>query len=133
MHQVHGVDDERDVGGVLAGGVGELLLGEDGVPLQHPLPARLLALGEVAVDAAEAGLADLGHLVEEPVGDLGRGVVGVDEDGELAGAELVGHQRSRTRREAVAKPSGVRPSPAWKARMADMVSGPMTPSVDPVW
>ena len=39
MQEVHGVDDQRDVGRVLAGGVGELLLGEDGVAGEHPLPA----------------------------------------------------------------------------------------------
>ena len=40
MQQVHRVDDERDVGGVLAGGVGELLLGQDGVRGPGPSPSR---------------------------------------------------------------------------------------------
>ena len=44
----------------------------------------------------------------------------------------VGHQRSRCSSEAVAKPSGVSPSRTWKARIAPMVSGPITPSVEPV-
>jgi hypothetical protein len=38
VQQVHRVDDERDVGGVLALGVGELLVGIDGVLLQDVGP-----------------------------------------------------------------------------------------------
>ena len=129
VQQVHRVDDQRDVGRVLAGGVGELLLRQDGVPGQHLLPAGLLALGEVAVDAAQARLADLGHLLEEAVGDLGRGVVGVDQDGELAARRpRPSAQPLRAARRWRSRP-GVRPSLAWKARMAAMVSGPITPSV----
>ena len=44
VQQVHGVDDQRDVGGVLAGGIGELLLRQDRVPSQHALPSGELAL-----------------------------------------------------------------------------------------
>ena len=46
--------------------------------------------GEVAIDPPHAGLADLGDFLEQAVGDLGGGVVGVDQDGE-AGRALFGH------------------------------------------
>src|SRR4249919_2351313 len=50
VYQVHRVDDQRTVGGVLAAGVGELLHRIDRMLEQRLLPLRLLVGGEDAVD-----------------------------------------------------------------------------------
>ncbi|MGY4459268.1 hypothetical protein ACVWYI_003228 [Bradyrhizobium sp. LB13.1] len=47
-----------------------------------------LALGEIAVDTADAGLADLGDLLEQSIRDLGRSIVGINQDGETGRTEL---------------------------------------------
>jgi len=70
MQKVHRVDHQRDVGCVLAGRIGELLLRDDGVPRQDVRPALGAGAGEVAIDAPHAGLAELGDLLEQPVGDF---------------------------------------------------------------
>lgn len=40
------------------------------------------ASSKIAVDATNAGLTDLGDLFEQPVRDLCRGIVGIDQDSE---------------------------------------------------
>jgi hypothetical protein len=40
-----------------------------------------LRTGEVAVDTADAGLAELGNFLEEALSDLGGRIVGVDQNG----------------------------------------------------
>jgi hypothetical protein len=90
MQQVHGVDHQGDVRGVLAGGVGEVLMRHDRVGGQDVGPAFQTRSGEVSVDPPHAGLADLGDLLEQAGGDARRGVVGVDQDGE-AGRAGFGH------------------------------------------
>src|SRR5690606_38018629 len=91
VHQVHRVDDQRAVGGVLAGGVVELLDRRDRGGEQSVLPAAQVARGPVAVGAADAGVAVLGDLRQQ-VRQLGRvAVVGVDQDRE-AGASVAGHR-----------------------------------------
>src|SRR5690606_27384922 len=134
MEEVHRVDDEGDVRRVLARRVGELLLGEDGVTLQHLLPSRLLALGEIAIDPPQARLTDLRHLLEERVGDLRAGVVRIDEDREplVPVRPPRRHHRNRASSAEVAKPSGTIPCVDWKARIAATVFGPMIPSAPPV-
>jgi hypothetical protein len=82
MQQVHRVDHQRDVGGILAGRIGELLLRHDRMSRQRIGPRLRARAGEVAIDPAHAGFADLGDLLEQPVDDLGRGIVGVDEHGQ---------------------------------------------------
>lgn len=91
VEQVHGIDDHGAVGGVFAGRVGELLDGDDGVLEQAASPAFHARAGPVAVDAAHAGGAVVGDFGHEacyyPRGD----VVGVDEDGDVVAAVVVGH------------------------------------------
>ena len=81
MQQVHRVDDQCDVRGVLAFGVGKLLVGIDGVLLQDIGPRSEVWAGKVAVDAAHAGLAEFRYLLEQTAGNLRRGVVGIDQHG----------------------------------------------------
>ncbi|MNZ89696.1 hypothetical protein D3C78_1086310 [compost metagenome] len=83
VEQVHGVDDQRAVGGVLAAGVGELLHRLDRVVQQHLLPLAEVRLGPVAVDALDAGDAVLGDFLEEAFDDGRWCVVGVDQHGEV--------------------------------------------------
>ncbi|MNQ46790.1 hypothetical protein D3C85_606160 [compost metagenome] len=83
VEQVHGVDDQRAVGGVLAPGVGELLDRLDGVVEQHLLPAAQLRAGPVAIDALDAGHAVFGDLFEQAFDDGGRRIVGVDQNGQM--------------------------------------------------
>ena len=88
VEQVHGVDDQARVGGVLAGRVGELLHRLDRPAVELGLPAREPRAGPVAVGAPHGGSAVLGRLVHDGAGVLGGGVVGVDQHGE-GGSELV--------------------------------------------
>jgi hypothetical protein len=110
VKEVHGVDHQGDVRGVLARGVGELLLGNDGVLRQDVGPGLRAGAGEVAVDAPHAGLADLGDFLEQPVGDLRRGIVGVDENGKAGRAcRPLPMSRSMASRSAgLAGPGGMR-------------------------
>src|SRR5690606_29489752 len=88
VHQVHRVDDQRAVRGVLAGGVVELLDRGDRVGQQPVLPAAEVPRGPVAVGAAHAGVAVLGDLRQQRRQVLRVAVVGVDQDREPRG---VGH------------------------------------------
>ena len=88
MKQVHGVDDQGDVGRILSSRIGELLLGYDGVLRQDIGPALGPCIGEVAVDAADAGLPDLGNLLEQAIRNLCRRIVGIDQNGETGRASL---------------------------------------------
>ena len=62
--------------------IGELLLGNDGVFRQNVGPPTGPRIGEIAIDAANAGLADLGNLLEQSIRDLCGCIVGVDQDRE---------------------------------------------------
>ena len=68
VQEIHGVDDQRDVGRVLAFRVGELLVREHGEVLEFLVPATQLLVGEVAVDPSDAGFAERGHLLEDRFG-----------------------------------------------------------------
>ena len=83
VHDVHGVDDQGAVGGVLAHGVAELLDGLHGVHVQGVLPGVHVLGGPVAVDAADGHRAVLGDLGQHLVQQRGLGVVAVDEHGHL--------------------------------------------------
>src|SRR5207237_1760250 len=78
VKQVHRVDDQGYVGRILSRRIGELLLRYDGVLRQNIGPALGPCIGEVAIDAADARLADLGNLLEQSIRDLCRSIVGVD-------------------------------------------------------
>ena len=82
VQQVHRVDHQRDVRPVRTDGQREVLLGNDRVIGQDLRPTLEPLLGEVAVYAAHARLPEGRDLLEEPLGDAGRDVLGVDEDGE---------------------------------------------------
>ena len=86
MKEVHRVDDQGDVGGILSSRIGELLLGYDGVLRQNIGPAPGPGIGEVAVDAANAGLTDLGNLLEQAIRDLCGGIVSVNQNSETGRA-----------------------------------------------
>src|SRR5690606_30995461 len=90
VHQVHRVDDQRAVGGVLAGGVVELLDRRDRVGEQAVLPAAKVARGPVAVGAAHAGVAALGDLRQQLRQARRVGVVGIGPDGEAGTAAGTG-------------------------------------------
>src|SRR6185436_9087251 len=102
VHQVHGIDDQRDVRRVLARDIGELLVRDDGVLGEDVGPAAQAGAREVAVDAPDAGLAQLRDFLEHTVGDFGRGVVGVDQDGQTWRAGFEGHSVSP---ESIARPA----------------------------
>src|SRR5690606_21518819 len=85
VQQVHRVDDQRRVGGVLAGGVGELLDRLDRQALQVLLPAPQVGRGPVAVCTLDRGGAVARNLGEEFGCDRCLRVVGIDQDRELVG------------------------------------------------
>src|SRR5204863_2410850 len=53
-------------------------------------------IGKIAVDAANAGLADLGNLFEQTIRNLGRGIVSVDQNSETGRAEFRRHDLSQS-------------------------------------
>ena len=109
MKQVHGVDDQGYVGRILSGRIGELLLGYDGVLRQDVGPGLGSGIGEVAVDAANAGLPDLGNLFEQTIRDLCGRIVGVDQNGETGRADFRRHdfpQTMNTPRKTAIAPAG---------------------------
>lgn len=79
VHQVHRVDDERDVGRVLAFRVRKLLVGDEREDRELLLPAPKQRSGEVPVDSPHARLAEGRDLLEDGVCPLRRSVVGVDQ------------------------------------------------------
>jgi hypothetical protein len=91
MKQVHRVDDQGDVGRILSRRIGELLLGDDGVLRQNISPALGPCIGEVAIDAANAGLPDLGNLLEQSVRDLCGRIVRIDQNSETGRAGFGRH------------------------------------------
>lgn len=80
VQKVHGIDHKGDVGCVLARGVGELLIGIDGMFSQDTDPGFKMGAGEITVNPAHAGLTEGGDLFEKTFRDLRRGVVAVDQD-----------------------------------------------------
>ena len=81
VQEIHRVDYEGDVGRLLTSRVGELLLGDNRVLREHIDPGLRAGACEVAINAPNACLADLGDLLEQAVNDLCRGVVSVYQDG----------------------------------------------------
>ena len=82
VEQIHRVDDQRRVGGVLAARVRELLDRLDRMPEQLVLPARQLRRRPVAVRALDRRCPVLGDLRQQLGGQAGSRVVGVDQNRE---------------------------------------------------
>ena len=81
MKKIHCVDDQGNVGCVLACRIGKLLLGDNCVFGQRVRPCLGARIGEIPVDPADAGFSNLRDLLEQPIGDLRGGVVSVDQNG----------------------------------------------------
>jgi hypothetical protein len=81
MQQVHRIDDQRDVGCVLAGGISELLLGNDRMPGKRLGPPFGTGAGKVAVNPPDAGFPEFRDFLNQPVHNLGRRVDRVDVNG----------------------------------------------------
>ena len=90
VQKIHGVDDESNVGSVLAGRVGKILMRHDRMFGQNVGPRFQSRSGKVSVDTANAGFADLGNLFEESRRDTRRSIVGIDKYSE-AGRAGFGH------------------------------------------
>jgi len=83
IQQVHGVDDQRGVRGILAADVGVLLDGLDAVVQHHVLPAAHLPGRPVAVNALDNDVAQTVGFVEDDAGVFAGDVFRVDEDGDF--------------------------------------------------
>jgi hypothetical protein len=82
VQQIHCVDDERAVTGILTDCITELLDGLDRMFEQHCAPAMQVCCREVAIYALDTGDAERRDLGEN-VADHGSGrIVGIDEDRE---------------------------------------------------
>jgi sucrose-phosphate synthase-like glycosyltransferase len=92
VQKVHCVDHQRDVGGVLARCIGKLLLWDDGVFRQNIGPALRAGAGEITVDAPNAGFPNLRDFLEQPVGNLGRRVIGIDQNCKAWGSCFSRHE-----------------------------------------
>ena len=82
IQQVHGIDDHRAVGRVLARSVAELLDRLDGMLQQHLLPLIQIGLRPVAVDPLDARHAKLRDLGQQTFNDGRMRVIRVDENRE---------------------------------------------------
>jgi hypothetical protein len=91
MQEIHRRDHQADVGGVLALGVGKLLVGDQAQGGHLARPGRQALRRPVAVDAADRGFAQAGDFFEDCLGIAGGHVVGVDQDGQAGGAGVGGH------------------------------------------
>ena len=91
VEQVHRVDDQRRVGGVLAAGEGVLVHAADGAGVELVAPAAQVRGRPVAVGALDRRVAELRDLVEQRLGVAVRGVVGVDQHGDPVGAHVGVH------------------------------------------
>ena len=146
IEQVHGVDDQRRVGGVLATRVGELLNRLDRMAEQMLLPADEVRCRPVAVRPLDGGRSVLGDLLEQLGGQAGGRVVGVDQYGEShgvgAGHECIVPQRrpawvrsagAHERDHDAACPSRVPvPRAARPRTLASWTSTPRSPAVGPL-
>src|SRR5690606_15553898 len=80
IQQIHGVNYQRTVRGILAGGVSVLLDWFDGVLLQYLPPGRAVGRREIAINPLDGGLTESGNLSQQALDDGSLGVVGVDQD-----------------------------------------------------
>ena len=97
MQQVHGVDDQGDVPGVLALGIGEILLRLNGEPGENLGPSAQLRTGEVAVDSAGRSFSKRGYLGEKRIGYTGGSVFRIDQNREPRRINLRRHQELKTK------------------------------------
>jgi hypothetical protein len=95
--QVHGVDDQRDIGRILADHVREILMRQTGVERRYFGPAIEPRTGEITLDASYAGFPDLRDFLEQSGRDSRLCVIGIDQHGELAReGRIVGYVRHHT-------------------------------------
>mgnify|MGYP006207167241 CR=1 FL=1 len=80
MQHVHGVDDQRCVGGVFAAGVAELLYGLDSHFVQHLFPAFEVGGCPVAIGALDRGGAVARHFGQQLLDDGRLRVVRIDQN-----------------------------------------------------
>lgn len=93
VQQVHRIDDQSDIRGILAAGIGEVLVRLDRVPGEHVGPGFQSGSRKIAIDSPDARLPDTGDLLEQPGRDPGRRVVGVNQNRQSGGAWFGGHTR----------------------------------------
>ena len=82
MQQVHRIDHQPDVRGVLALGIGGLLVGDEAERMDLLRPGLQPRRGPVAIDPPERRFAVAGDFLQDRLGEAGGDVVGVDQDGE---------------------------------------------------
>ena len=123
--QVHRVDHQADVGGVLALGIGRLLVRDEAERMHLLRPGLEPGRGPVAIDPPQRRFAVGGDFLEDRLGIAGGDVVGVDQDGEQR-AWFVSHEPElgpRRRARKAAPPgfdhvrSGRREGPAPRASL----------------
>ncbi len=93
MQEIHRGDHQTDVRGVLALGIGELLVRDQPQRRHLARPGVQPCRRPVAVDPPDRGFAERGDLLEDRLGVLGGHVVGVDEHAK-AGRTGVWHEVS---------------------------------------
>ena len=104
VQQVHRVDHEREVGGVLAGRVGVLVHRAQAEAVELARPLGEVRVGPVAVDAPDGRVAVLRDLAQHLVG-VGRArVVGVDHHRDPVGGSVGLHACSLGRARASPPP-----------------------------
>ena len=83
VQKVHGIDDQRRVGGILAHRVAVLLNRLNGVVEQLLFPRVQRCGGPIAVDALVNQVAQAGSFLKDDAGIFAGDVLGVDQDGDF--------------------------------------------------
>ena len=93
MQDVHRLNDQTDVAGVLALGVCGFLMGDQTQFADRGFPALEVVVRPIAIDAAQGRLANRCDLPHDGAGMFGRDIVSVDQHGQQ-GAVTFGHGSS---------------------------------------
>lgn len=87
MQQIHCIDNQCNVGRVLAERICNLQVRNNRITIQNVLPTFQKIIRKVAINPLEAGLADFRQFNKQALGDLRRGVIRIDQDRQ----RFVGH------------------------------------------
>lgn len=104
MQEVHRVNDQGDIGGVLAGCVGNIHLRDNRLFRHDFQPGAHLRGGEITINSPDAGLANAGDFLEQLIREFRAGIICVNQNGKAGRAGLLGHGRHLVH-------AGVRPVP----------------------
>jgi len=91
VQHIHRVDDQSDIGRILALGIGSLLVLNQSQFLRCLCPASQKFAGPVAIDAAQSRFAEFCNFLQDGISEFCRNIVGVDKDRQAFGLRVSLH------------------------------------------